>query len=179
MLDKALTFATKAHEGQFRKTKDIPMITHPIRVAEILKEAGFSEEVIAAGYLHDTVEDTDITLEDIENEFSSDVARIVAGNTEDKNKSWEERKQQTIDWIKDAPLEIRALIIADKWDNLQSMVEDYSDFGETLWDSFKRGKEKQKWYFSNVAQNSLIGLNDEEIPSFFNSYRQLVMAFFA
>jgi guanosine-3',5'-bis(diphosphate) 3'-pyrophosphohydrolase len=177
LLQKALRYATKAHEGQFRKTKGIPMITHPIRVAEILKDAGFSEEVIAAGYLHDTVEDTTVTIEDIEMEFGSKVASIVAGNTEDKTKSWEERKQHTIDWIKEAP--VRALIIADKWDNLQSMVHDFELMGESLWDSFNRGKEKQSWYFTNVANNSFTGLKEEEIPHFFHSYKQLVKSFFA
>jgi guanosine-3',5'-bis(diphosphate) 3'-pyrophosphohydrolase len=178
MLQKALHFATKAHEGQFRKTKETPMISHPIRVAKILQESGFPEEVVIAGYLHDTVEDTFVTLEEIKNEYGAEVSRIVAGNTEDKTKTWEERKQHTIDWISEAPLEIRALIIADKWDNLQSMVEDYSEMGDNLWKSFKRGKEKQKWYFSSVAENSIIGLKEEEIPPFFHTYRQLVNSFF-
>ena len=178
MLEKALQYATKAHEGQYRKTKNVPMISHPIRVAAILKEAGFTDDVVAAGYLHDTVEDTPVTIQDIKNEFGEEVARIVAGNTEDKSKSWEERKQHTIDWVKVAPIEIKALIIADKWDNLQSMVEDYATMGDTLWDSFKRGKEKQQWYFSQVAENAIAGLKQEEIPSFFHSYRELVAAFF-
>lgn len=178
MLEKALAFATNAHKGQFRKTKHIPMITHPIRVAAILKESGFSDEVVASGYLHDTVEDTPITIEDIQCEFGAKVARIVAGNTEDKSKSWEERKQHTIDWVKKAPLEIRALIVADKWDNLQSMAEDYSTMGDTLWNSFKRGKEKQRWYFSSVAENVFEGLREEEIPPFFYTYRELVDSFF-
>jgi guanosine-3',5'-bis(diphosphate) 3'-pyrophosphohydrolase len=178
MLEKALQFATKAHEEQYRKTKNVPMITHPIRVADILKNAGFSDEVVAAGYLHDTVEDTPVTIDDIEKEFGIEVARIVAGNTEDKSKSWEDRKQHTIDWVKEAPLEIRALIVADKWDNLKSMVEDYSTMGETLWSSFKRGREKQQWYFSQIAENVFKGLKEEETPEFFHSYRDLVISFF-
>lgn len=178
LLEKALQFATKAHEGQYRKTRNVPMISHPIRVAEVLKESGFSNEVVAAGYLHDTVEDTPVTIEEIEDEFGNEVARLVAGNTEDKSKSWEERKQHTIDWVKEAPLEIKALICADKWDNLQSMVEDYSTMGDTLWNSFKKGQEKQKWYFSQVAKNAFVGLKDEEIPSFFHLYQDLVFSFF-
>jgi (p)ppGpp synthase/HD superfamily hydrolase len=178
MLEKALDYATKAHEGQFRKTKKVPMITHPIRVAEILRLAGCADEVVAAGFLHDTVEDTPVSLEDISAEFGTEVARIVAGNTEDKTKTWEERKQHTIDWVKDAPVEIRALIVADKWDNLRSMAEDYAEMGESLWASFKRGRDQQKWYFSEIVKNAFIGLKEEEIPEFFYDYQKLVQSFF-
>lgn len=178
MLQKALEFATEAHKGQFRKTKAVLMITHPIRVAEILQKAGFPCEVVAAGYLHDTVEDTSVTIGDIEREFGLEVARIVAGNTEDKSKTWEERKQHTIDWVKIAPLHIKALIVADKLDNLHSMYEDFLMMGDKLWKVFKRGKEKQKWYFTKIAENASFGLREEEIPSFFKTYEELVCTFF-
>ncbi|NRD80225.1 bifunctional (p)ppGpp synthetase/guanosine-3',5'-bis(diphosphate) 3'-pyrophosphohydrolase [Bacillus sp. BRMEA1] len=177
MIEKALEFAAKAHEGQVRKTNNTPMITHPIQVAEILKANGFADEVVAAGYLHDTVEDTDVTLEDIRHEFGSEVARIVAGNTEDKTKSWEERKQHTIDWIRIAPFEIKALIVADKWDNLKSMAADYEVMGDSLWNCFHRGKENQKWYYSQIAENAFVGLKESEIPSYFYDYRKLVQSF--
>lgn len=177
-IEKARAYATKAHEGQVRKSTGNPMIEHPIRVAKQLKEAGFSEAVQMAGYLHDTVEDTWVTFEDIEREFGKEVLEIVKGNTEDKDKSWEKRKQHTIDSIKNASLDIKALIVADKYDNLKSLVEDYEKLGENLWDAFKRGREQQKWYFSSVAENAYIGLNPNEIPSFFHDYQQLVKTFF-
>lgn len=176
--EKARVYATKAHEGQMRKSTGTPMIEHPIRVAQQLKETGFSEAVQMAGYLHDTVEDTWVTFEDIEREFGKEVLEIVKGNTEDKEKSWEERKQHTIDSIKDASLEIKALIVADKYDNLKSLAEDYEKLGENLWDAFKRGREKQKWYFSSVATNASVGLSPDEIPAFFHDYQQLVKTFF-
>ena len=79
LIDKALQIASIAHEGQYRKNTKIPYIAHPVAVGMILQKAGYSEEMVAAGILHDTVEDTDITMEDIEREFGLEVARIVEG----------------------------------------------------------------------------------------------------
>ena len=133
---------------------------------------------MAAGYLHDTVEDTDVTMEMIQKEFDNKVAEVVKVNTENKEHSWEMRKQHTIDSIKCAPLEIRALIIADKLDNLSCLIEDYNTYGEDVWVFFNRGKEKQKWYLESIAQNLMHGLEEDEVPKFFHEYKQLVRAFF-
>ena len=93
--DKAKEFAIKAHKGQIRKSEpEKPMVIHPINAGEILKEYGFDDNVIAAGYLHDVVEDTKYTIEDIEKLFGSDIASLVMGASEsDKSLSWEERKK--------------------------------------------------------------------------------------
>ena len=176
--EKAKKFATKAHEGQVRKSTGTPMIGHPIRVALQLEKAGFPDYVVAAGYLHDTVEDTSVTKEDIIREFGEKTAFVVEGNTENKNHTWEERKTHTILAIKNAPLEIKALVVADKLDNLSSLMEDYETLGEDLWKSFKRGRDKQKWYFEGVANNMREGLKEEEIPSFFAEYEEKVKTFF-
>ena len=175
---KALEFATMAHEGQTRKGTGKPMIGHPINVANILEKAGFPVEVVAAGFLHDVVEDTKYTMDDIVQLFGLEVARVVAGNTEDKEKTWEERKEHTIDWIKEAPLDVRALIVADKFDNLKALVADHERLGESVWSLFKRGKEFQKWYFSSVAANMLVDIGDVEVPEFFFEYQELVHSFF-
>lgn len=179
LLEKAKIYATKAHLGQVRKSTVTPMIEHPIRVAETLKAAGFRNEVVIAGYLHDTVEDTDVTLEDISNEFGKEVAAMVAGNTENKDLTWEERKQHTIDWIKEAPLEIKALIVADKLDNLNSLIVEFEKQREGLWRHFKRGRDKQKWYFSSVAMNCDYGLHKDGIPAFFTEYQEKTQRFFS
>lgn len=182
-LTQARKYGKEKHEGQTRKTDGTPMFNHPIRVAGILKDAGFDEEVVMAGYLHDTVEDTDATLEEIENLFGKRVAEIVAGNTENKDHSWEERKQHTIDWIAEAPIEVRALIVADKLDNLRSMVKAYQQEGETLFIHFKRGKEEQLWYFKGVAdkmRNPADNLFNEkycDFPLYFDTYESLVTNF--
>lgn len=79
-IKKAVALATKAHEGQFRKTGE-PYIVHPLAVKKILEEWGMDEDTIIAGVLHDTVEDTSLTLDDIKQEFGEPVAFLVDGVT--------------------------------------------------------------------------------------------------
>ena len=174
-LEKAQQLATKAHENQTRKNSSEPYIEHPKRVAMLLKEAGFPEEVVIAGYLHDVVEDTPITIEDIRDQFGEKVAEIVAYHTEDKTLSWEERKQHTINAFKTAPYYVQALIIADKLDNLQSVVEQYNQMGDKVWVAFKRGKEQQAWYNCSIAKEIP---QLENPPLYFERYKQLVEQFF-
>ena len=174
-LEKAQQLAAKAHENQTRKNSSEPYIEHPKRVAMLLKEAGFPEEVVIAGYLHDVVEDTPITIEDISEQFGEEVADIVAYHTEDKTLSWEERKQHTINAFKTAPYHVQALIIADKLDNLQSVVEQYNQMGDKVWDAFKRGKEQQAWYNCSIAKEIP---QLENPPLYFERYKQLVEQFF-
>ena len=76
----AVEVARSAHEGQFRKTGE-PYIVHPLAVKKILEEWGMDEDTIIAGILHDTVEDTDLTLDDIKKEFGESVAFLVDGVT--------------------------------------------------------------------------------------------------
>lgn len=180
MVEDAKVFAEEVHKGQVRKGSGVPMFTHLERVAGILRDAGFSEEVVAAGFLHDTVEDTSVTSEDIFNLFGDEVAYIVAGHTEDKSKTWEERKQATIDELKDpmTPLSIRALIIADRLDNLRSYANDIEELGEDLWKRFKRGRKEQEWYFRGCLEYACTGLREEQVPSFFKEYEKEVNVFF-
>ena len=79
-VQKAVEMATKAHEGQFRKTGE-PYIVHPLAVKKILEEWGMDEDTVIAGILHDTVEDTSLTLNDIKKEFGEPVAFLVDGVT--------------------------------------------------------------------------------------------------
>lgn len=174
MIEKAKVFATEAHKGQIRKNSNTPYIVHPVRVAETLRAAGFKQEVICAGYLHDVVEDTAYELSDIEREFGEDVKEIVAAHTEDKSKSWFERKSHTIETIKTASFEAKALVVADKLDNLQSLQHDLEREGDKVWSHFNAGYDDQKWYYQSIVENMEYGLSREEIPAFFSNYRKLV-----
>ncbi|WP_339217194.1 HD domain-containing protein [Ornithinibacillus sp. FSL M8-0202] len=178
MKKKAREFATLAHAGQKRKNSNADYITHPIRVAERLEKEGFSDELVCAGYLHDVVEDTIYEIEDIEKHFGKRVAEIVAAHTENKSKSWKERKQHTIDTVKHADKEIKYLIVADKLDNLQGLEKDLMEQGPKVWDSFNAGIDEQKWYNESIVQNMRIGLANHEIPDYFQEYEQLVRRFF-
>lgn len=126
MINKAKAFATKAHEGQLRKGTDKPYIVHPIEVAEIVATMTEDEEVIAAAYLHDTIEDcTGITSEILEAEFGQKVADIVTQESEDKSKSWADRKGATIESLKTAPMEVKIIALGDKLSNMRDIDRDY------------------------------------------------------
>lgn len=164
---KARKFAIKAHKGQVRKSdKDKPMIIHPINVANILKEYDFDQNVISAGYLHDVVEDTKYEIENIKEMFGEDIASLVWGaSEEDKSLSWEERKEHTIEKTKTLDLRHKAVICADKISNLEDLRILYELKGESVFSSFKRGFESQKWYYTEVY-NSLIMNEDKNHPMF-------------
>ena len=79
----ALTFADRHHAGQTRDLDDLPFVTHPVEVACLLHEAGYQDEVVAAGVLHDVLEDTDAQRSDLESRFGSRVAELVDAVTDD------------------------------------------------------------------------------------------------
>ena len=165
--EKAKEFAINAHKGQVRKSgKEKPMIIHPINVADILKEYNFDDNVISAGYLHDVIEDTKYTKEDLLKEFNEDIVSLVLGASEpDKSLSWEERKLHTINSIKKLDLRHKAIICADKISNLEDLKIFFEIKGEKDFSAFKRGYEKQKWYYTEVYK-SLIANEDKEYSMF-------------
>ncbi|HLQ72013.1 MAG TPA: HD domain-containing protein [Bacillota bacterium] len=178
MKDKAKQFATQAHKGQLRKNSNEPYITHPIRVAKRLEESGFSNELVAAGYLHDVVEDTSIGMKEIKHTFGEKVAEIVSAHTEDKSKSWKERKQHTIDMVRTTNKEIKYLIVADKLDNLLSIESSLKSLGNVIWENFNAGYDEQKWYNESIARNMYEGLDHNEIPVYFQTYEKAIKRVF-
>ncbi|MFD1038277.1 HD domain-containing protein [Virgibacillus byunsanensis] len=178
MKQQAKEFANKAHDGQKRKSSDAPYITHPIRVAERLEQYDFSDELVCAGFLHDVVEDTPYDIDDIEEKFGSRVAQLVAAHTEDKSKSWQERKQHTIDTVKNAEREVKYLIVADKLDNLLAMEKDLKEQGDKVWEHFNAGYKKQKWYNESIAENMVIGFDKDDMPGYFHEFKDAVKRVF-
>jgi (p)ppGpp synthase/HD superfamily hydrolase len=166
LVDRAIELAAIAHRQQVRKGTDIPYITHPCAVGMMLARAGCSEEVIAAGILHDTVEDTWVTLDYIREQFGERVASIVEGCSEpNKTAPWEERKQHTLQYLSSAPWEVRVVACADKLHNLRSIARDYLQSGPHVWDRFKRGRAEQEWYYRGLAQALCTpGPDGREIP---------------
>ena len=150
-IQKAIIFATLKHEGQKRKGTEIPYIVHPMEVMQILTEMQCTERVIIAGILHDTLEDTDTTPEEIEKLFGSDVLAIVQTESEDKSKTWRERKQATIDHLKNAGAETRLVCFADKLSNIRSMYRDKLEIGAELWKRFNADKDSIEWYYRGIA----------------------------
>ena len=165
--EKAKLFAIKAHMGQIRKREpDKPMIMHPIGVGELLESFGFDDNVVAAGYLHDVVEDTSYTIKDIEKKFGEDIASLVLGATEpDKSLSWEERKRHTIQEAKKISLRNKAVICADKINNLEDLYLKFEKSGERDFSAFKKGEEFQKWYYTSIYESLIFG-EDKNLPMF-------------
>lgn len=157
LVDRAIGFAARAHAGQQRKTGDVPYIAHPVAVAIILQRMGCKQEVVAAGLLHDTVEDTSITLDEIRLQFGDEVADIVAGCTElpkSKNR-WETRKRHMIASLRDAPMAVKLVSAADKYHNLSHTLYNERMQGQSVWKNFGRGKEQQAWYYRSVLESLL------------------------
>lgn len=153
MLEKAIIFAANAHEGQFRKGTKLPYIVHPMEVATIVTTLTKDIEVICAAVLHDVLEDCkQVTYQQLENEFGSKVASLVAHESEDKSKTWQERKQHTIDRLKaEKNLDIKRIALGDKLSNIRSLKRDYAEVGEELWLRFnEKDKRKQGWYYKGM-----------------------------
>lgn len=152
MVERAIEFATKVHEGQFRKGTDRPYIVHPIEVGKIVSSMTQDEEIISAALLHDTIEDCEgVTADMLETMFSPKVAFYVAQESEDKSKTWVERKGATIKHLRHAPREVQIIGLADKLSNMRDIDRDYAVCGEELWNRF-RMKDKQMigWYYKGV-----------------------------
>ena len=152
MLDDAIEFATKAHEGQFRKGTRRPYIVHPIEVADIVSTMTKDEEVICAAVLHDTIEDCrGITKDVLKLRFGDRVADMVMQESEDKSQSWEERKGATIQRLKSASLPVQMIGLADKLSNMRDIDRDYPVLGEALWKRFRmQSKSAMAWYYKGV-----------------------------
>jgi (p)ppGpp synthase/HD superfamily hydrolase len=179
MIFKAIEFATRAHSGQFRKGTKIPYIVHPLGVAKILIEYGYPEHLIVAGILHDTVEDTSVTLEQINEIFGSAVSDLVKTASEpDKSDTWENRKKHTIEHLKTLPHEAVILALTDKLDNIRAIREDYERYGEDLWSRFNRPREQQKWYYESLVSVISVRLTDENSLPLVDLFRHEVIRVF-
>ena len=157
-LNAAIRFAVDHHAGQLRKGTTHSYIIHPMEVMSILMRMDADTDLLIAGVLHDTVEDTDATINEIVALFGEDVGALVAHHSEDKSKTWDERKRHAIEELKTADKRLKMLVMADKLSNLRSIAADYRKLGEQLWERFHAPAEKQSWYYSEV-QDALLSLH--------------------
>lgn len=158
LLDKAIVFATKAHEGQCRKGTDIPYILHPLEAASIVGTMTTDDEVIAGAVLHDVVEDTDTTIEQIRDLFGERVAEFVTCESENKRENlpakdtWKIRKQETLDHLKTAPVEVKMITLGDKLSNIRAIKRDFDALGDEIWQRFnQKDKKEHYWYYQSIA----------------------------
>jgi len=148
-ISKALNLAGELHEGQERKGDGLPYIVHPFAVALILMDYSEDEDVIVASLLHDTVEDTEYTEEQVIEDFGPKVAEIVMSVTEtNKNDSWQKRKNDYLDHLKEARSEAKLLCAADKIHNLLSMIAAYKKLGRKAEKAFNAPLDKKIWFYN-------------------------------
>ena len=182
MVEKAIIFAAKAHEGMFRKGTEIPYIVHPMEAGAIAASVTSDKEIIAAAVLHDTLEDTGTTAEEIENEFGKEVLRLVQSDSEDKREAlppeqtWKIRKQETIDYLeKKADKKEKIIALSDKLSNIRAIYRDYQKIGDELWKRFnQKDKNEHAWYYKSFIE-TLSELSD---TAAYKEYCELVRKIF-
>lgn len=146
----AIRFMVKTHEvyqKQKRKGKDVPYISHPLTVGLILARAGGSEDLIIAGILHDTIEDSvaekKVTRGMLEERFGATVADLVESVTElPKDVPWDARKQEALDHIDTFTHDSVLLKSADVIANNAELLEDFAVDGNETFERFSESKEK-------------------------------------
>lgn len=159
LLTKAITFSAQVHEGQVRKVDKSPYILHPLEVAAIAGTLTQDEDILAAALLHDTVEDTSTTIQEILDRFGERIASYVAQESENKragqrpSDTWKIRKEESLVHLRQTTDDnVRILWLADKLSNLRSMYRAYLCLGDELFQCFnQKEKAEHAWYHKQIA----------------------------
>ena len=156
LLDRAICFAVKAHSHTERRGKGFPYIVHPLEAMTIVATITSDQELLAAAVLHDTVEDTDVTVEQLRQEFGPRVAELVVhesdieieGNASD---TWHARKQHAIDHLAQAPYDAKIVAMGDKLSNMRAIALDYTMIGDKIWNRFHVTDPKEHaWHYRGL-----------------------------
>lgn len=161
LVDRAVKFAILKHSGDSRKGTKTPYIIHTMEAAAIVAGMTEDQELIAAAVLHDTLEDTDTTYDELKEAFGERVAKLVEEESEDKQKdrpaeeTWLERKQATLDHLKEADHETRMLVLGDKLSNIRAVQRDLqacTEKGKPFWQRFhQKDPAMHGWYYGFIA----------------------------
>ena len=158
ILDRAIMFAVKAHTGTERRGKGYPYIIHPMEAVEIVATMTKDQELLAAAILHDTVEDTNVTVDQIRDEFGDRVADLVASESDEmpvgisEEDSWHARKQAAIDRLSKASREAKIVAMGDKLSNMRAIARDYAEQGDKLWNLFHvKDRKSHEWHYRGLA----------------------------
>jgi len=166
LLDRAIVFAVKAHHDTERRGKGFPYIVHPMEAVEIVATITSDQELLAAAALHDTVEDTDVTVDDIRREFGDRIADLVHAESDQltegmsEEETWHDRKQAAIDRLAAASHDAKIVAMGDKLSNMRAIWRDYKLKGDALWHIFHvTDKASYAWHYRGLAA-SLAELGD-------------------
>ena len=183
LVDKAICFAVKAHANTERRGKGFPYVIHVMEAMEIVATISNDPELLAAAALHDTIEDTDVTLEEIMAEFGERIALLVDAESDkfeagvSEEESWRGRKQAAIDRLGKASRDAQIVAIGDKLSNMRAIARDYCEQGDKLWSLFHApgGKADHAWHY-----RGLLGSFDKIQDTFpYMEFRALVNKIFA
>ncbi len=152
LIEKAVRISVAAHGGQTRKSDNLPYIIHPFMVALKLAKYNFPDTIIAAALTHDVLEDTDFGEEKLKEELGGEVLGIVKAVTNDDSLPWEEKKKKYVETVRNGPEGAKAVAVADKIHNLESLMIAHAEQGPELWKKFNRGKEQKLWFENEVLK---------------------------
>ena len=177
LLDHAIVFAVNAHAGTERRGKGYPYIVHPMEAVEIVATMTADQELLAAAALHDTVEDTEVTVAQIRAEFGEPIASLVADESEEmpigvtEEASWHDRKRSAIDRLSKASLDAKMVALGDKLSNMRAIARDYARQGDALWNLFHaKGRKDHEWHYRGLAD----ALRELEGTSAFQEFERLI-----
>ena len=166
LMDRAIVFAVKAHHNTERRGKGFPYIIHPLEAVEIVATMTTDQELLAAAALHDTIEDTDVTVEQIRAQFGDRIAELVHSESDQftegvsEEDSWHDRKQAAIDRLAAASHDAKIVALGDKLSNMRAIWRDYQVKGDALWSIFHvKDKASHEWHYRGLAA-SLSDLSD-------------------
>ena len=158
LLDRAIIFAVKAHAGTERRGKGFPYIVHPMEAMEIVATITPDQELLAAAALHDVVEDTEISADEIRREFGDRIAALVVAESDvfvegvSEEDSWHDRKQAAMDRLAAAPRDAKIVAMGDKLSNMRAIARDYAVKGDELWKIFHAKDPKDhEWHYRGLA----------------------------
>lgn len=159
LLCQATRLAAEAHDGAYRKGSRMPYLLHVMETAEIVGTMTEDEDVLAAAVLHDVLEDTAVTEEELRETVGGHVTDLVLAVTENKRPeqpaadTWRIRKQESVDkLLKEQRLEVKMIVLGDKLSNIRAISRDYGILGESLWERFNnKNKTEQGWYYQAMT----------------------------
>ena len=158
LMDRAIRYAVQAHAGTERRGKGYPYILHPMEAAAIVATITPDQELLAAAVLHDVVEDTPVTVEQIRAEFGDRVADLVAAESDIEishlsvSESWHARKQAAIDRLAAASHDAKIVAMGDKLSNMHAIAQDYAAKGDALWQIFHvTDRREHEWHYRGLA----------------------------
>lgn len=156
LFDRAVLFATEAHRGTERRGKSYPYIIHPMEAVSIVASLTNDPEMLAAAMLHDTVEDTEVTIDQVRELFGDRVAALVQHETAPlpDDAPWRTRKEAQLNQLYKAPYDSKVVAIGDKLSNIRALAADYKVLGDQLWNRFHapNGKTDIAWYYRSLAE---------------------------